>query len=171
MKLHDLRPADGAHRDSKRLGRGHGSGKMKTSGRGQKGQNSRAGSGPKPIFAGGQNPWTMQVPQRRGFSRARFRVDAQVVSVGDLDATYSSGETVTVANLADRGVIRHGGGHVPVKLLAGGHLSKALTVQVHRASRSAAEAVVVAGGAVELTAPAWVRARNGSERVSQAGGD
>lgn len=166
MKLHELLPGDGAHRQAKRLGRGHGSGKVKTSGRGQKGQNSRAGAGPKPFFAGGQNPWTMQVPQKRGFSRARFRVDAQVVNLGDIDSAFSAGESVTVAELEARGLVNDGSGQRPVKLLAGGHLTKALTIQVHRASRAAAEAVVVAGGSVELAAPAWVRSRNTAERAN-----
>lgn len=166
MKLHELRPGVGANRKAKRLGRGHGSGKVKTSGRGQKGQNSRAGAGPKPFFAGGQNPWTMQVPQKRGFSRARFRVDAQVVNVGSLDGVFEAGETVTIAELAVRGLVNDGSGQTPVKLLANGHLSKALTVRVHRASRAAAEAVVVAGGTIELEAPTWVRSRNVAERAS-----
>jgi len=166
MKLHELRPGAGAHRQAKRLGRGHGSGKVKSSGRGQKGQNSRAGAGPKPFFAGGQNPWTMQVPQKRGFSRARFRVDAQVVNLGALDAVFSAGETVTVAELAARGLINDGSGQRPVKLLADGRLTKALTIEVHRASRAAAEAVVVAGGSVELAAPSWARSRNTAERAN-----
>lgn len=169
MKVHELLPGSGAHRTSKRVGRGHGSGKMKTSGRGQKGQNSRSGSGPKPIFAGGQNPWTMQVPQKRGFSRARFRVDAQVVSLGALDASYEAGDIVTVEGLAERGLVRHGSGRVPVKLVGGGQLTKPLTVHVHRASRTAAEAVVVAGGSVELGSPTWARARNGAERAAHGG--
>ena len=169
MKLHELRPGTGAHRQAKRLGRGHGSGKVKTSGRGQKGQNSRAGSGPKPFFAGGQNPWTMQVPQKRGFSRARFRVDAQVVNIGALDSHFDDGDVVTIEALASRGLVNDGSGHTPVKLLADGALTKALSVHVHRASRSAAEAVVVAGGSIELIAPLWDRSLNAAERSAARG--
>jgi large subunit ribosomal protein L15 len=165
MKLHELRAGSGAHRLAKRIGRGHGSGKVKTAGRGQKGQNSRSGAGPKPFFAGGQNPWTMQVPQKRGFSRARFRVDAQVVNLGDLDGAFHSGDVVTASELESRALIRDGSGRSPVKLLANGRLTKALAIHVHRASRAAAEAVVVAGGTVELQAPRWSRSRNVSERA------
>ena len=169
MKLHELRPGAGAHRQAKRLGRGHGSGKVKTSGRGQKGQNSRAGAGPKPFFAGGQNPWTMQVPQKRGFSRARFRVGAPVVNIGALDSHFANGDTVTIAELASRGLVNDGSGQTPVKLLADGSLTKSLAVHVHRASRAAAEAVVVAGGSIELVAPLWSRSLNVAERASARG--
>ncbi len=170
MKVHELRPGAGVRRKAKRVGRGHGSGKVKTSGRGTKGQNSRAGSGPKAFFAGGQNPWTMKVPQKRGFSRARFRVDAQVVNIEDLEAAFASGDEVTIKSLASLGLIADGSGRTPVKLLGNGSLSKALTVRIHRSSRSAAEAVVVAGGVIELSPPVWERSRNVSERLVAQGG-
>lgn len=166
MNVHELRPGAGAHRKAKRVGRGHGSGKMKTSGRGQKGQNSRPGAGPKAYFAGGQNPWTMKVPQKRGFSRARFRVDAEVVNIGALDAAFSEGDVITIADLASHGLVQDGSGRTPVKLLADGTLTKSLTVHVHRASRAAAEAVVTAGGAVHLSAPSLLRSRNAAERAA-----
>jgi len=76
MQLHELAPAPGSKRRRRRVGRGHGSGRVKTSGRGTKGQNSRSGSGTRPFFEGGQNPWTMRIPHKRGFSRRRLKVIA-----------------------------------------------------------------------------------------------
>jgi large subunit ribosomal protein L15 len=111
----------------------------------------------------------MKVPQKRGFSRARFRVDAQVINIGVLDKAFGAGDVVTIEELAARGLVNDGSGQTPVKLLGDGSLSKPLTVKVHRASRAAAVAVVVAGGTVELEPPIWARSRNGAERVALGG--
>ena len=94
MKLHELRPNEGAHTRRRRLGRGHGSGRVKTSGRGTKGQNARSGKGVKPWFEGGQNPWTAKIPHRRGFSNARFKVVAQVVNLRDLESAFQPQDVV-----------------------------------------------------------------------------
>ena len=75
MNLHDLAPAPGSTRPRRRLGRGHGSGRVKTAGKGSKGQNARSGKSTKLFFEGGQNPWTMRIPHKRGFSRRRFKVE------------------------------------------------------------------------------------------------
>lgn len=149
MKLHDLLPAPGSHTKRRRLGRGHGSGRGKTSGKGTKGQNARAGGGTKLFFAGGQNPWTMGIPHRRGFSRNRFRVEAQVVNLDDLQRAFADGASVTVESLAAHGLV-DGGSRRPVKILGDGRLTRRLTVQVHRASASALAAIEQAGGHVEL---------------------
>jgi large subunit ribosomal protein L15 len=150
MKLHDLAPAEGAHKERRRLGRGHGSGRGKTAGRGTKGQNARAGKGVKLFFEGGQNPWTMRVPHRRGFSRNRFKVIAQVINLRDLEGGFAPDETVTLEGLQQRGLISDASGRRPVKLLADGQLTKTLVVEVHRASAEARRAVERAGGRLTL---------------------
>lgn len=150
MQLHELAPAAGAKREKRRVGRGHGSGRVKTSGRGTKGQNARSGGGTKPFFEGGQNPWTMRIPHRRGFSRRRFKVTAQVVNLGDVEQAFDAGDTVSLEALQERGLIDDTSGRRPVKLLGDGSLSKALTLQVHAASASARQAVEQAGGTLDL---------------------
>src|SRR5438874_13184287 len=96
MQLHELAPAPGSKRRRRRVGRGHGSGRVKTSGRGTKGQNSRSGSGTRPFFEGGQNPWTMRIPHKRGFSRCRFMVIIQVVNLDDLEKVFDSVDVVSL---------------------------------------------------------------------------
>lgn len=169
MKLHELVPSPGSHRKAKRVGRGHGSGKVKTSGRGQKGQGSRAGKGPKAYFEGGQNPWTMKIPHKRGFSRARFRVDAQVINLDDIENHFGVGSTVTIEALGALGLIADSSGRTPVKLLGDGVISKAVTVQVHRISGSARGAVEAAGGHVDLQVVRWVRSMNQAEKAVALG--
>lgn len=83
MKLHDLRPPKGAHRERKRIGRGHGSGKVKTGGKGMMGQKARSGPGPYRTFEGGQNRLVKRMPFKRGFVN-KFRVEYEVVNVGSL---------------------------------------------------------------------------------------
>jgi large subunit ribosomal protein L15 len=153
MKLHDLAPAEGAHKKRRRLGRGHGSGRVKTAGRGTKGQNARSGKGVKPWFEGGQNPWTMKIPHRRGFSRARFKVVAQVVNLRDLEATFAAGDVVNQDTLRQRGLVEGGARPRPVKLLGDGTLTKRLVVEVHRASATARAAVESAGGQLTVLEP------------------
>jgi large subunit ribosomal protein L15 len=150
MKLHELSPAPGSKREKRRIGRGHGSGRVKTSGRGTKGQNSRAGGGTRLGFEGGQNPWTMRVPHKRGFSRNRFKIIAQVVNLRDLETAFSAGDTVSLDLLKERGLIDDVTGARPVKVLGDGTLSKALTLEVHAVSASAREAVEQAGGTLAL---------------------
>src|SRR5919109_3587296 len=99
MYLHQLAPPSGAKRERRRIGRGHGSGRVKTGGRGTKGQNARAGKSVRPYFEGGQNPWTMKIPHKRGFSRGRFRVDVQVLNLDGLDRAFAAGDTATLEAL------------------------------------------------------------------------
>lgn len=150
MNLHDLAPAPGSKRVRRRVGRGHGSGRVKTAGAGTKGQNARSGGGVKPFFEGGQNPWTMRIPHRRGFNNRRFRVESQVVNLGDLERIYQAGDNVTLESLKERGLIRDGSGKRPVKVLGNGSLSKQLTLQVHAVSASVRAAVEQAGGTLDL---------------------
>ena len=148
MNLHELTPGEGARREKRRVGRGHGSGRVKTSGRGTKGQNARAGGGTRVGFEGGQNPWTMRIPHKRGFNIGRFRKSVQVLNLNDLDAYFEDGQSVTPAVLSDRGIVNNDTD--PIKLLGEGTLSKRLTLELHYASASARAAVEAAGGTLTL---------------------
>ena len=148
MKLHELAPGEGARREKRRVGRGHGSGRVKTSGRGTKGQNSRAGGGTRVGFEGGQNPWTMRIPHKRGFNIGRFRKTVQVLNLKDLEAYFEDGQSVTPAVLSERGIVDNTTD--PIKLLGEGTLSKKLTLELHYASGAARAAVEAAGGTLTL---------------------
>ena len=143
--LHNLSPAPGSNRDRKRLGRGPGSGTGKTSGKGHKGSKARAGhhgpGGGKPHFEGGQMPLTRRLP-KRGFTNP-FRVEANVIRLDQL--TLLDGE-VTPDSLRAAGLVKRQG---PVKVLANGELSTAVTVRGLKVSASAREKIVAAGGTVE----------------------
>jgi large subunit ribosomal protein L15 len=148
--LHELRPADGSHRDRKRVGRGEGSGNGKTSGRGQKGQKSRSGSHRmRAGFEGGQMPLYMRLGKLRGPNHRKsmpmgpFRTYTTPVNVGALER-FDAGVEVTPDLLKAAGVVRtlrH-----PVKILGDGELSTKLTVHAHAFSRRAAEVIESAGG-------------------------
>lgn len=141
MKLHDLSPAKGSRRPSKRVGRGPGSGNGKTAGRGHKGQKSRSGYSRRLGFEGGQMPLIRRVP-KRGFTNI-FKKEVVIVNVRDL--VDFEGE-VTPETLAERGLVRGG---YPVKILGDGELTSALTVKAHHFSRSAREKIESAGGSCE----------------------
>ena len=144
--LHNLIAAPGSHRDRKRIGRGPGSGKGKTSGKGHKGIKARSGhhgpGGGKPAFEGGQMPITRRLP-KRGFTNP-FREDAEVIRLDDLAKV--TGE-VTPESLAEAGLVRRN--HGKIKLLANGKVPKAVTVRGVKMSASAREKIVAAGGSVE----------------------
>lgn len=148
MQLHDLSPAPGSRKNRKRVGRGNGSGHGSTAGRGDKGQNSRAGGGKGPGFEGGQNPLHMRMPKLGGFKN-RNRVEYAVVNVGRLDELFAKGETVDVDALFARGVIKSK--TTPVKVLGDGEITKALTVKVDKVSAPARTKVEAAGGTVDLS--------------------
>jgi large subunit ribosomal protein L15 len=148
--LHQLRPAEGSHRERKRIGRGEGSGNGKTSGRGQKGQKSRSGSHRmRAGFEGGQMPLYMRLGKLRGpnhrtsMPMGPFRTYTTPVNVRDL-GRFDAGVEVTPELLKAAGVVRtlrH-----PVKILGDGELSRGLTVHAHAFSRRAAELIESAGG-------------------------
>ena len=146
--LHNLVPAPGSHRERKRLGRGPGSGKGKTSGKGHKGIKARSGGhgpgGNKPHFEGGQMPLTRRVP-KRGFTNP-FREEAQLVRLDALDRV-PQGTEITPASLAEAGLVRVRKG--PVKLLANGDITHAVTVRGVKVSAGAREKIVAAGGRIE----------------------
>jgi large subunit ribosomal protein L15 len=145
MKLHLLRPAKGAKKNPKRVGRGTGSGHGKTSCRGSKGQNARSGAGTRPGFEGGQMPLARRLP-KRGFTNI-FRVEYQVVNVGQL-ASFESGSEITPDMLRDRKFVRRKGD--PVKILGGGDVALPLTVKAHAVSETARRKIEAAGGKIEL---------------------
>src|SRR5438132_13960261 len=145
MRINDLRPPAGSTRERIRIGRGHGSGKVKTGGKGTKGQNARAGGGVRPYFEGGQLPLIRKLPYRRGF-RNPFRVEFRVVNVRDL-AQFPTGSTVGPEEFEMAGVLRGKGG--PVKILGQGDFDIKLTVRAHKFSASAWEKIESAGGTAE----------------------
>lgn len=146
--LHNLSPSPGSHRDRKRLGRGPGSGTGKTAGKGHKGSMARSGhggpGGGKPGFEGGQMPLTRRIP-KRGFNNTRFRVEYQVVGLEDLHRV--EGDEVTRESLAKAGLVQLSKG--PVKLLANGEVTSAYTLRGIKASGTAREKIVAAGGRIE----------------------
>ncbi len=143
--LHNLSPAPGSSRDRKRIGRGPGSGTGKTSGKGHKGIKARSGhhgpGGGKPGFEGGQMPLTRRLP-KRGFTNP-FRQEANVIRLDQL--ALLDGD-VTPDALRSAGLVKRQG---PVKVLANGELTQAVTVRGLKVSASARQAIVAAGGKVE----------------------
>lgn len=145
MKLSELRPAEGAKSDRKRVGRGKGSGLGKTAGKGHKGLRARSGGGTKPGYEGGQMPLQRRLP-KRGFVNA-FRKVWAIVNVKELNR-FPAGAVVDAEALRREGLIK--GPADGVKLLGDGELTRKLTVKVDKASRTAMEKVVAAGGTVEV---------------------
>ena len=146
MQLNDLRPAEGAKKSRKRVGRGNSSGHGTYSGRGLNGQLSRAGGGKGSGFEGGQMPLSMRLPKLPGFRNIN-RVEYAPVNVSRLEAVFESGDVVDGASLVEKGVIKSEA--IPVKVLADGSLTKSLTVRVDKVSASAQAKIEAAGGKVE----------------------
>jgi large subunit ribosomal protein L15 len=148
--LHNLKPAPGSRKDRKRIGRGHGSGHGKTSGRGHKGYGSRAGAKDRTRFEGGQTPIHMRMRKLRGPNKKMsmpfepFRTHTQPVNLADLEARFEAGAEVTPDTLKAAGLATRR--DVPVKVLGRGELSKTLTVSAHGFSKSARAAIEGAGG-------------------------
>jgi large subunit ribosomal protein L15 len=146
MKLHELKPARGSRKARKRVGRGIAAGQGKTSGRGQKGQGSRSSVGLPAGFEGGQMRLTQRLPKLRGFHNI-FRREYAAVNLGKL-TRFERGTVVDPTALAEAGIIANA--RVSVKVLAAGEVRVPLILRVHRISRAAQEAVLAAGGTVEL---------------------
>jgi large subunit ribosomal protein L15 len=144
--LDKLKPAKGAVRNRKRVGRGPGSGLGKTAGRGEKGQKSRSGFARKPGFEGGQMPLHRRLP-KRGFTNADFRKEFATVNLGRLEV-FEAGTIVTPELLVKHGIVKRLGDGL--KVLADGQLTKALTVHAHRFSGKAQERIAALGGKTEL---------------------
>lgn len=146
MDLKSLRPAKGAVKTRKRVGRGVGSGLGKTSGKGHKGAGARAGGAVSPGFEGGQMPLQRRLP-KRGFTN-HSRVTYQIVALERLES-FAAGATIDEDSLRRAGVVRRQG---PVKVLSDGEVTKAFSLKVHAISAKAREKVLAAGGSVEVVA-------------------
>ena len=145
FQLNNLKPAEGARKKRKRVGRGVGSGHGKTSTRGQKGHSSRAGGGSAPWFEGGQMPLYRRIP-KRGF-KSPNRVSYQVLNLGEFER-FEAGTVIDADYLKTKGVVS---GRMPrVKILGEGELTGAFTVRVHAVSESARKKIEAAGGSVEI---------------------
>jgi large subunit ribosomal protein L15 len=145
MKLHELHPAEGATTAPKRLGRGVGSGLGKTSGKGHKGAKARSGGGKRPGFEGGQIPLIRRIP-KRGFTN-NFRTEYAAINVSRLEI-FDDGQTVTPVDLIEAGVIKNV--QDGVKIMAGGELTKKLTVQASKFTAAAKEKIEAVGGKAEV---------------------
>ena len=145
MKLHELKPAEGATSARKRLGRGIGSGLGKTSGKGHKGAKARSGGGKRPGFEGGQMPLTMRLP-KRGFTN-NFRKEYVAINVSRLDV-FEDGATVGPVELIEMGIIKKIG--AGIKIMGDGELNKKLTVQANKFTATAKEKIEAAGGKAEV---------------------
>lgn len=150
--ISDLKPARGARRRRRRVGRGLGSGRGVYAGKGRKGQTARSGPGPRPGFEGGQTPLIKRLPFRRGVRGAgsnmtggKPRRPVQEIRLRDL-TRFPAGSDVTPATLRDAGLVRSG----RIKVLATGRLTHALTVRAHAFTAGARQAIEAAGGRVEV---------------------
>ena len=145
MNLHELSPAEGAKKGSKRIGRGDGSGWGKTAGKGHKGQKARSGGSIRPGFEGGQMPLQRRIP-KRGFNNI-FAKKIVAINVSALEA-FDNDTEVTVQALIEKGIIKNE--YDGVKVLGNGNITKKLTVKVKAFSESAKQKIEAAGGKAEV---------------------
>ncbi|MBM2824588.1 MAG: ribosomal protein [Dehalococcoidales bacterium] len=145
MRQNELSPALGAKKGRKRVGRGNGSGHGSYSGRGCKGQKSRAGNIVRPGFEGGQLPLIKRLPQMRGFTNI-FRIEYNLVNIEELNI-FEPGSEVTPQKLVAAGLAKSM--RKPVKILAEGEISHPLMVKAHKFSTAAKDKIEAAGGSVE----------------------
>ena len=145
MNLHELSPAEGAAKKSKRVGRGHGSGWGKTAGKGHKGQKARSGGSIRPGFEGGQMPLQRRIP-KRGFNNI-FAKTIIAVNVAALEV-FEDGAEVNAQALAEKGIVKKACDGI--KILGNGSLTKKLTVKANAFSESAKQKIEAAGGKAEV---------------------
>jgi large subunit ribosomal protein L15 len=145
VKLHDLQPTPGSRKPSRRVGRGHGSGRGKTAGRGTKGQKSRAGGNLPAWFEGGQTPLHIRTPKLHGF-RNRGRVAYAPLNLARL-TEVPKGTLVTPEVLAHDGLIRDT--KLPLKILGAGDAPQGITIHAHAFSRAALDKLVAAGSTAQ----------------------
>ena len=157
MMIHEITDKVGKYKARKRIGRGHGSGHGKTSGRGHKGAGSRAGFSRRPYFEGGQMSFIRRMP-KRGFTNAQFRRPYHIVNLKTLDARMDDGAVVTPETLVEAGIIRDT--DLPLKVLGEGELTKKLTITAAKFSASARAKIEAAGGTInEIVKVKWTRRR------------
>lgn len=147
MQLNQLKPGRGANRDRKRRGRGTGSGQGTTGGRGNKGQNARKSGQVRQGFEGGQMPLIRRIP-KRGFNNAQFATVYEIVNLAEIEARFEAGETVNAESLKFRGLVHCN--EDGIKILGDGELTKKLTFEVDKVSKSAEEKIKKAGGDIKL---------------------
>ena len=146
MKLYNIKPAEGATKTRKRLGRGIGSGTGKTSGKGHKGQNARSGGGVRPGFEGGQLPLFRRLP-KRGFSNAKFKTEYAIINLSDLNK-FENNTEITPELLKEMGLVKNQ--MDGIKVLGNGTLERKLTVKAHKFSSAAKEQIEKLGGKAEV---------------------
>lgn len=151
MKLSDLRPAPGSHKVEKRLGRGHGSGRGKTAGRGTKGQKARTGGKVHRAFNGGQTRLSKRLPFVRGLGNGTtpFRKEYTIINVIDLDM-FEAGSQVKPEDLVKRKLMTPAEGKGLIKVLGSGEIDHAVTVHAHKFSETAQAKIEAAGGSIEI---------------------
>ena len=147
MMIHEITEKAGKYKTRKRIGRGHGSGSGKTSGRGHKGAKSRSGYSRRPAFEGGQMQYFRRIP-KRGFTNADFKTVYHIVNLAALEARFKKGATVDATTLVEAGLIRNF--ENPVKILGQGDLTIALKVTADKFSDSALKKIEAAGGSVTV---------------------
>lgn len=148
MKLSDLKLPRGANKDRKRVGRGHGSGYVKTAGKGTKGQKARTGGNTRPGFMGGQTPIQQQLPYKRGFTNI-WKARYNLINLSQLvEADFEAGSHITPEQLLELGLVRNP--ELPLKVLGDGELSRALHITANKVSESARQKIEAAGGSVTL---------------------
>lgn len=146
MKLHELAPTPGSRKVRTRVGRGLGSGLGKTSGKGHKGQNSRAGGGTRPGFEGGQMPLYRRLP-KRGFYN-KFGKEYAIVNIAEINNRFEEGAVVDPVALIEAGVLKNV--RDGVRILGNGEITKAVTVIANGFTKSAEEKIIAAGGKIEV---------------------
>ena len=149
MKLHELKPTEGAKHSKKRVGRGLGSGQGTYSGRGRKGQHARSGGTKAPYHEGGNLPTVRKLPFVRGVGfTSRHKIYYAPVNVDDLAQEFNAGQEVNPLTLAEAGLVHSV--REPVVVLGRGELDKALAVKAHRVSETARAKIEKAGGSIEI---------------------
>jgi large subunit ribosomal protein L15 len=151
VKLFDLRPALGSHKHERRVGRGHGSGRGKTAGRGTKGQKARTGGKIHRAFNGGQTRLSKRLPFMRGLgnSNTAFRDEYTIINVADLEP-FEAGTQITPGELLKQDLMTAAQSRGLIKVLGNGEVARPLTVHAHKFSASAREKIEAAGGSVEI---------------------
>jgi len=151
LKLSDLQPAPGSHKRERRVGRGHGSGRGKTAGRGTKGQKARSGGKIHRAFSGGQTRLSKRLPFIRGLgnSNTAFRDEYTIINVVDL-SLFEAGSQVNPETLVANGLMTPAEGRGLIKVLGNGEIDRALNIKVHKLSASARAKIEAAGGSIEI---------------------
>ncbi len=150
LKLNTLKSPKGAHKNTKRLGRGHASGQGQQAGKGHKGQKARSGGGVRLGFEGGQMPLYRRLP-KRGFKNAPFKKVFSIISLSDLDKKFDN-EVVNRESLIAKGMLKGINKRLPIKILANGDVGKSLTFQgISNFSKRAKEAIEKTGGKIEIS--------------------